>query len=68
MKSMVYETPITSDIDLIAKIGEATARVHDTTTHFERVRESMRQCCDACTALNGFWTFSVNGSNFEHLL
>ena len=42
MKSMVYETLVTSDMDLIARIAEEAARVRDTLGQFERIRESMR--------------------------
>ncbi len=45
---MVYETTVTSDMDLVARIMEAVARVRDTPAHFERVRESTRRRCEAC--------------------
>ena len=40
MKFIVYETPETSDMDLIARITEAATRVRD--SQYEPVRESMR--------------------------
>lgn len=46
MKSIVYETPVTSDMDLIAWIAEAAAHIHDTLGQFERVRESMHRRCE----------------------
>lgn len=60
MKALVYETPVTSDMDLIGRIAEAAARVRDTPGQFERVRESMRRRCETCIL--------ANGRNFEHLL
>nr|XP_015922443.2 uncharacterized protein LOC107450974 [Parasteatoda tepidariorum] len=60
MKSIVYETPVTSDMDLIARIAEAAVRVRDTPGQFERVRESMRRRCETCIV--------ANRRNFEHLL
>ena len=47
MKSMVYETPVTSDMELIARITEAAARVRNIPGQFERICESMpmrRRC------------------------
>lgn len=60
MKSMIYEIPVTSDTDLVARIVEAAARIRDTPAHFERLRESMRRRCEACIV--------ANGRNFEHFL
>ncbi len=60
MKSMVYETTVTSDMDLVARIVEAVARVRDTPAHFGRVRESMRRRYEAC--------IMAKGRNFEHIL
>lgn len=60
LKCMVYETPVPSDMDLMARIVEAAARVRETTGQIERVRDSMRRRCEACIA--------ANGANFEHLL
>lgn len=60
MKSMVYEAPLTWDMDLVARIGEVAGSVRGSSGHFKRVRESTRRRCDGCIAANGW--------NFEHLL
>ena len=60
MKSMVYETSVTSDMDLIARITEAASCIHDTPGQFVRVREPIRRRCEMCIV--------ANEKNFEHLL
>ncbi|GBL90863.1 hypothetical protein AVEN_27977-1 [Araneus ventricosus] len=60
MKSRVYDTRVTSDFDLVARIVEAVARVRDTPDQFERVRGSMYRRCEVCIV--------VGGRNFEHFL
>ena len=60
MKSMVNETPLTLDMDLIARTAEVIARVRDFPGQFERVRESMRWRCET--------SIVANERNFEHLL
>ena len=59
-KSRVYETPVTSDMDLIARMAEAAARVRDTLAQFELVRESIHRLCEMCIV--------VNLKNFKYLL
>lgn len=53
MKSVVYETSVTSEVDLVARIVEEVVRVRDTPAYFQRVRESMYRRSDACIAANG---------------
>ena len=60
MKSMMYETSLTSDMNLIARIEKAAARVRGTPDQFERVQKSMCQRYKTC--------YVANGRNFEHLL
>ena len=48
------------DMDLIARKGEAAARLRDTPGQFEQVRESMRRRSET--------SILANGKNFEHLL
>lgn len=60
LKGLVYETPVTSDEDLVARVVEAAARVRDRPGLFERVRQSMIRRCEACIV--------ADGRNFEHLL
>ncbi|GBL90862.1 hypothetical protein AVEN_27976-1 [Araneus ventricosus] len=60
MKSRAYDTRVTSDFDLVARIVEAVARVRDTPDQFERVRGSMYRRCEVCIL--------AAGRNFEHFL
>ena len=60
LKSMVYETPVTSEIDLIGRIVEASARIRETPGVFERVRQSFRRRIEGC--------IEAEGRQFEHLL
>lgn len=60
LKSIVYETPLDSDEDLVARLSEAAARVREIPGIFERVRQSFHRRCQAC--------ISVGGRNFEQLL
>ena len=45
MKSMVYETDIDFEKDLVARIVSATAEVRETPGIFGRVRRSMARRC-----------------------
>ena len=45
MKSMVYETDIDSEEDLVARIVSAAAEVRETPGIFGRVRQSMASRC-----------------------
>ena len=56
----MYETPVISSEDLVARVVEAAARVRDRPGLFERVRQSMIRRCEACIV--------ADGKNFEHLL
>lgn len=60
LKHLVYETPVDSDEDLVARISVAAAGVRETPGIFERVRQSLHRRCQACIA--------SGGRNFEHLL
>lgn len=60
MKSLVYETPVESDMDLMARIVAASGVVADTPGILANVRRSMRRRCAAC--------ITSAGRNFEHLL
>ncbi|GBN09587.1 hypothetical protein AVEN_211233-1 [Araneus ventricosus] len=60
VKSLVYETPVNSAEDLVARIAAAARKVRDTPGIFANVRSSMRRTCEAC--------FTARGRNFEHLL
>ncbi|GBO06564.1 hypothetical protein AVEN_261498-1 [Araneus ventricosus] len=43
---MVYDTPVTSVMDQIDMIMDATACFHDTPTQFKEVRESLSRRCE----------------------
>ena len=59
MKSMVYETGIDSEVDLVACIVSAAAEIRKTPGIFGRVRQSMASRCTVC--------LDVNGREFQHL-
>jgi hypothetical protein len=56
----VYETPIDSVEDLVARLSVAAASVREIPGVFEKVRQSMRRRCEAC--------INVGGRTFEQLL
>ena len=60
MKSMVYETSIDSEEDLVACIVSAAAEIRETPVIFARVRQSKARRCTVC--------LDVNGRVFQHLL
>ncbi|GBN14752.1 hypothetical protein AVEN_38113-1 [Araneus ventricosus] len=60
VKSLVYEIPVNSAEDLVARIAAAAGDVRDTPGIFANVRSSMRRRCEAC--------ITARGRNFEHLL
>lgn len=60
LKCVVYEAPIPSDMNLMARIFEAAAHIRVTIGQFKRVRDSMQRRCEARIA--------ADGANFEHLL
>nr|XP_042901341.1 uncharacterized protein LOC122269952 [Parasteatoda tepidariorum] len=59
LKHLVYETPVDSDEDLVARIS-AAAGVREIPGIFERVRQSLHRRCQACIA--------SGGHKFAHLL
>ncbi|GFX08071.1 transposable element Tcb1 transposase [Trichonephila clavipes] len=60
MKGLVYDTPVVSEMDLVARISIAAARIREMLGVFEDVRQSMSRRCRAC--------IHANGRNFEHFL
>ena len=60
IKSLVYETPVNSAENLVARITAAADEVRDTPGILANVRSSMFQRCQAC--------ITARGRNFEHLL
>ena len=60
MKSMVYETDVDSEEDLVARIVSAAGRIRETPGIFGRVREIKARRFTVC--------LDVNGREFQHLL
>ncbi|GFX43429.1 transposable element Tcb1 transposase [Trichonephila clavipes] len=60
MKGLVYDTPVVSEMNLVARISIAAARIREMPGVFEDVRQSMPRRCRAC--------IHANGRNFEHFL
>ena len=49
----MYETPIESAEELVARLSAAAGEVRDTPGVFQMVRESLLRRCTACIASNG---------------
>jgi len=60
MKTLIYETPIETEEELVARITAAAYHIQNIPAVFERVRESMFRRCHFCV--------ETNGGIFEHLL
>ncbi|GFW42820.1 transposable element Tcb1 transposase [Trichonephila clavipes] len=60
MKGLVYDAPVVSEMDLVARISIAAARIREMAGVFEDVRQSMSRRCRAY--------IHANGRNFEHFL
>lgn len=60
MKSLVYETIVETEEDLIARIQAAAVHMQSNPELFSKTRFAMRKRCRMC--------MEVNGQNFEHLL
>ena len=60
MKSLIYETPVESEEDLVARIAAAAGDIAEKPGVFGDVRNSLRRRCRTCIA--------VNGRHFEQLL
>ncbi|GFW67271.1 DUF4817 domain-containing protein [Trichonephila clavipes] len=60
MKSLVYETPVNSAEELVARISEAAGEIRNTPEMLSNVRLSMKRRCKAC--------ITYVGRQFEHLL
>ena len=54
MKSVVYETGIDSEVDLVARTVSAAAEIRETPGIFGRVRQSMARRCTVCLDVKGF--------------
>ncbi|GFU26152.1 transposase-like protein [Trichonephila clavipes] len=60
MKSLVYETPVNSTEELVARISAAAGEIRSTPEMLSNVRRSMKRRCEAC--------ITCGGRQFEHLL
>lgn len=60
MKSLIYETPVESENDLLARIVVASGEIEDNPAVLERVHDSLQRRCRLCVA--------QNGRHFEQLL
>ncbi|GFY25494.1 uncharacterized protein TNCV_2486141 [Trichonephila clavipes] len=60
IKSLVYESPVTSAEDLVARFSVAAGHVIDMPDVFSDLSRSMRRRCECCV--------TVGGRTFEHLL
>ncbi|GFV40663.1 uncharacterized protein TNCV_2268341 [Trichonephila clavipes] len=60
MKSLVYETPVNSTEELVARISAAAGEIRNTPEMLSNVRRSMKRRCEAC--------ITCGGRQFEHLL
>ncbi len=60
MRGKVYESPVTSEEDLVTRLSVAAGHVLDMPDVFSYVRRSMHRRFESCIA--------VGGRSFEHLL
>ena len=60
LKAIVYQDPVTSEMELVARLSCAAAKIKETPGVFNRVRQSMLRRCRAC--------LRSDGTNFEYLL
>ncbi|GFX35814.1 uncharacterized protein TNCV_746071 [Trichonephila clavipes] len=60
MKFLVYETPINSTEELVARISAAAGEIRKTPEMLSNDRRSMKRRCEAC--------ITCSGRQFEHLL
>ncbi|GFU30707.1 uncharacterized protein TNCV_1444311 [Trichonephila clavipes] len=60
MKSLVYETPVNSAEELVARISVAAGEIGNTLEILSNDRRSMKRRCEAC--------ITCGGHHFEHLL
>ncbi|EZA53815.1 hypothetical protein X777_06631 [Ooceraea biroi] len=60
VKSLIYETPVLGEEDLLARVMAACEHVQTIPGIFHRIRESMNRRCHLC--------IEENSQQFEHLL
>lgn len=59
-KTLIYETPVETEMDLVARITVAAGQIAEDPQLFENVRRSIRRRYQTC--------IDVGGRHFEHLL
>ena len=60
MKTLVYETPVESEMDLIARVAVAAGNVAQDRRMLSRVQQSFQRRCKVC--------IEAGGRHFEQLL
>ena len=60
MKTLVYETPVQSEMDLVARVAVAAGDIAQDRRMLSLLQESLQQRCQLC--------IDVGGSHFEQLL
>ena len=53
MKSLIYESPLESVMDLVGRIVDAAGLIADNPRVFDRVRESLLSRYQTCTDVHG---------------
>ncbi|GFU46256.1 hypothetical protein TNCV_2155811 [Trichonephila clavipes] len=53
MKSLVFETPVNSAEELVARISAAAWEIRNTPEMLSNVRRSMKRRCEACITCGG---------------
>ncbi|GFX45791.1 hypothetical protein TNCV_934301 [Trichonephila clavipes] len=53
MKSLVFETPVNSAEELVARISAAAGEIRNTPEMLSNVRRSMKRRCEACITCGG---------------
>ncbi|GFX78232.1 hypothetical protein TNCV_5135791 [Trichonephila clavipes] len=59
MKSLVFETPVNSAEELVARISAAAGEIRNTPEMLSNVRRSMKRRCEACITCGGQLTFRL---------
>ncbi|GFX37375.1 chorion peroxidase [Trichonephila clavipes] len=67
MKSLVYETPVNSAEELVARISAAAGKIRNTPEMLSNVRRSMKRRCEACITCGGR-QFSLSRDTIVHAL
>ncbi|GFV63423.1 hypothetical protein TNCV_43781 [Trichonephila clavipes] len=62
MKSLVYETPVNSAEELVARISAAAGEIRNTPEMLSNVRRSMKRRCEACITWGGHGVPLLSGN------